>query len=86
MKQLIYKYPVLSSVVIVFLFLILSRLAGEAWLFGNGAFSLIAYEVLHIIIPLLFVLIFGDKRVYTKGSIRNTLTANRLRNAAACGT
>lgn len=75
MKKLIYKYPVLSSVVIVSLFLILSRLMGELWIFGNGAASLLAYEVLNILLPLLFVLLFGDKGVYTKGSMKNTLKA-----------
>ena len=75
MKKLIYKYPVVSSVVIVSLFLILSRLMGELWVFGNGAAALLAYEALHILLPFAFVLLFGDKRVYKKGNIMETLTA-----------
>ncbi len=75
MKRLINKFPVFSSVIIVFLFLEISRLPGELWSFGTSVGALLFYEAIHILIPFLFVLLFSDLEVYKKGSMKETFTA-----------
>lgn len=75
MKRIIYRFPVISAIAITVLFLALSRIVGEIWIFGQGAISLFGYEAVHIIIPFLLVLLFGDVRVYTKGGTLKTFVA-----------
>lgn len=76
MRACMGKKPIVSSTVTAVLFLIISRLIGEIWwIFGNGYVSLFAYEAISILLPFLFVLIFGDLKVYKKRGLRKTFTA-----------
>ncbi len=75
MKIVVKKFPIISSAVISVVFLILIRLVGNLWIFGDGVLSLFAYETVHILIPFLFVLAFSDLAVYKNGSMLKTFGA-----------
>lgn len=75
MKKLINKAPIISSIVITIIFLALTRLVGTVWIFGNDTAALFLYEIVQIILPFLFVLIFSDAAVYKKGSMLKTFGA-----------
>ncbi|MBR5535464.1 MAG: CPBP family intramembrane metalloprotease [Clostridia bacterium] len=75
MRRFIEGYPILSSVIITVLFLIISNLAGDVWIFGDSAASLFGYEFAQMVIPFLFVVFFSDIRVYKRKGIGKTLLA-----------
>ncbi|MBQ8541725.1 MAG: CPBP family intramembrane metalloprotease [Clostridia bacterium] len=75
MKTIAKKFPILSSAIISVVFLALTRLVGNLWIFGNSVVALFAYEAVHILIPFLFVLTFSDLEVYKKGSMLKTFGA-----------
>lgn len=72
MKRLINKMPIVSAVVITVLFLGISRLISEIWIFGDGVVSFFLYEAVNMLIPFLFVVLFGDISVYKKRGMRKT--------------
>lgn len=75
MRKLINKVPIFSSLIITIIFLVLTRLVGIVWIFGNDTAALFWYEIVQIILPFLFVLIFSNVSVYKKGSMLKTFGA-----------
>lgn len=75
MKRIVLKYPIISSTVITAVFLLLTMLIGYLWPLWENVASLFVYEAVHMIIPFLFVVLFGDVGVYAKRGLRKTLAA-----------
>ncbi len=75
MKRIVLKYPIISSLVITAAFLLLSMLIGYLWPLWESAASLFLYEAVHMAVPFLFVVIFGDVGVYAQRGLRKTLAA-----------
>ena len=75
MRTLIKKAPIISSVVISIFFMVIAKLIGRAWVFGDGAVSLFLYEFVQMLLPFLLVLLCSDADVYKKGSMLKTFAA-----------
>lgn len=74
MKKLKNK-PILTSVLITVLFLAAVELIGFVWFLPAGVSSAIIYELIMMLVPFVFVCIFGDVKVYTKKGFFKTLKA-----------
>ncbi len=69
------KYPVMVSVIVTALMLFLLWLVPKIWVFPGGLWSALLFEIVLMIIPFVLLLIFGDLKVYIKGSVIDTAFA-----------
>lgn len=69
------KYPVIVSILSTALMLFSLWLVPKIWLLPGGLWSALLFETILMVIPFVLLLIFGDLKVYVKGSITETAFA-----------
>lgn len=74
MKRIVNKMPIISSGIITVLFLGIIKLVNMLWT-AEGIAELFLHEAIFMLIPFLFVVIFGDIKVYAKGNAGKTVAA-----------
>lgn len=75
MKSFINKRPVISSMITVIFFLVLTTVISYIWPMPENTVSYTIYEIVNIILPLLFVVFFGDIDIYKRKGMWDTFCA-----------
>lgn len=73
MKNYKKRYPVIVSILAIVIFQIVTKLIAQTWFFPQNAVFDCAYEILLMLIPFIFVLVFNTGRVYLKKGFFKTL-------------